>query len=76
MASMEEVIERLTRLEEKTDAQKEDVRELKATMKEIERKVNAIEKKTFFLWVVATGGLGILYSVFSQKLKSLVGGHS
>jgi len=76
MASMEEIVERLARLEEKTDAQKKNLQELKQSVKELDRKVSSMDRKIFALWVIATGGLSVVFSVMAHKLKSLLGGQT
>lgn len=74
MASMEEVIERLARLEEKTDAQKKNLEELKQSVEELDKKVDSMDRKVFILWIIATGGLGVVFSLIAYKLKAILGG--
>ncbi len=76
MADLNEIVERLARLEEKVDAQKEDISEMKAFLKEVERKVNRLNGMVYVLWVVGTAGMGVVFEVLRAKLKTIFGGHT
>ncbi len=76
MASMEEVIESLARLEENVKALRQEVAELKESLKDMDQRARSTEKKVFFLWVLATGGLGVAFSVIAHKAKSIFGGQT
>ena len=69
MADLNEIVERLVRLEEKVDQQREDMEEVKASVKDM-------EKKVYVLWLVGTAGVGLLLQIIGQKAKSLFGGHT
>lgn len=76
MADLNKIAERLARLEEKVDAQKEDISEMKVSLKEVERKVNRLNGMVYVLWVVGTAGMGLVVQLVGAKLKSVFGGHT
>ncbi len=76
MADLNEIVERLARLEQKADDQKEDITEMKKSLKEVEKKVNRLNGMVYVLWVVGTAGLGVIYEVVKTKVKALFGGHT
>lgn len=73
---MERIIERLTRLEEKADAQREDIAEIKSSLKEVERRVNNLHRMVYALWIVGTAGIGLVVELIRTKVKTAFGGHA
>ena len=76
MADLQEIAERLARLEEKVDAQKEDISEMKASLKEMERKVNRLSGMVYVLWVIGTVGMGFVFEVVRTKFRTMFGGQA
>ena len=76
MADLNKIAERLARLEEKVDAQKEDISEMKVSLKEVERKVNRLNGMVYVLWVVGTAGIGLVLEVVRRKIGAVFGGHT
>ena len=76
MADLNEIVERLARLEQKADDQKEDITEMKRSLKEVEKKVNRLNGMVYVLWVVGTAGMGLVVQLVGAKLKSAFGGHT
>ena len=76
MADLNEIVERLARLEQKADDQKEDIAEMKKSLKEVEKKVNRLSGMVYVLWVIGTAGMGLVVQLVGAKLKSAFGGHT
>ena len=76
MADLNEIVERLARLEQKADDQKEDITEMKKSLKEVEKKVNRLNGMVYVLWVIGTAGMGLILEVVRRKIGAMFGGHT
>lgn len=74
MADMQEIVERLARLEQKADDQKENILEMKQSLREVEKKVNRLNTMVYVLWVIGTAGIGFVADMLRTKLRSVMGG--